>query len=149
MFAACASGQSQGIQPTVTSPGPTGGRGGMRPGSTPRRKVRHPMSFEHLFVSGKPRVQTRSSRDCKWARLADVAYALCGTEDDPTDEDVIPTWMLNASRWSGVRPLSASPRKEATRARSGGWGSFRSPSMTVCAPDGVALREHTYGRLPI
>ncbi len=68
----------------------------MRPGSSTRKDGQPSVSVERLFGSGKPWVQTRCSRRSKRARLVDMACVLCGSEDDPTDEDVIPRWLLHA-----------------------------------------------------
>jgi hypothetical protein len=56
-----------------------------------------PSSNYRILIPGRqlPR-QTRCSPCPKRARLVDVACALCGSEDDPTTEDVVPKWLLRA-----------------------------------------------------
>jgi hypothetical protein len=41
-------------------------------------------------------MQNQCSRNYKRAKLSDMACVLCASEDDPTDEDVIPRWLLRA-----------------------------------------------------
>lgn len=55
------------------------------------------------------------------ARLMDMACVLCGSADNPTDEDVVPRWLLRAFDVQGpvtvnVREESGQPQAVARRA---------------------------------
>jgi hypothetical protein len=61
------------------------------------------LGIDPLVYRYQPRVRrhshsalTKSSRSGRCARLNDMASVLCGSVDNPTDEDVIPKWLLRA-----------------------------------------------------